>query len=200
MKRITAVNGQPTNPNDGTMFNQFVDDIVSPSAANDNHPSWPANYLLGAFDAGITKPGDELEYTVYFLSSGNLAAGDVRVCDRIPTHTQFINDAYNSLAPANTGGGNRGILLNFNGQQFGLTNADDGDEIADTGGNDNGIGGYYFPAGVNSSTAFPGITTSCSGTNDNGTNVVDLSDIPNATGNGTPIDSYGFIRFRVVAD
>ncbi len=44
------------------------------------------------------------------------------------------------------------------------------------------------------------MTINCGGTNDNGASVVALSDIPNTTGNGTPTDSYGFLRFRVVVD
>ena len=41
---------------------------------------------------------------------------------------------------------------------------------------------------------------SCSGSNDSGIIVVDLSNLPNATGEGSPANSYGFIRFRVSVD
>ena len=204
VKRITAINGDRTqNPNDGTALNQFVDDTVSPQSDDDNNANWPGSYLLGAINAGSAKPAsndpaDTIEYTIYFLSAGNAEAKNVLVCDRIPTNTTFISDAFNTSPPASPGAGLRGLLLGFNGSEVALTNANDGDEIADTGGNDNGIGGYYFAAGIEPSTLFPDIN--CGGSNDNGAIVIDLSGIPNATGEGTPASSYGFIRFRVAID
>ncbi|MGB5915884.1 MAG: hypothetical protein WBG63_13535, partial [Phormidesmis sp.] len=204
VKRITAVNGDRTqNPNDGTALNQFVDDTVSPQSDDDNDANWPSNYLLGAINGGNAKPvsndpADTVEYTIYFLSAGNAEAKSVLLCDRIPTNTTFISDAFNSSLPASPGAGVRGLVLGFDGSEVALTNANDGDEIAETGGNNNGIGGYYFSAGTEPSTLFPNIN--CGGSNDNGAIVVDLSDIPNATGEGTPANSYGFIRFRVAID
>ena len=82
-------------------------------------------------------------------------------------------------------------MLNFDDNEVALTNANDGNEIAD-------IGGYYFSAGTEPSTIFPNIN--CGGSNDNGAIVIDLSDIPNATGEGTPNNSYGSIRFRAIVD
>ncbi|MGC1217498.1 MAG: SdrD B-like domain-containing protein [Phormidesmis sp.] len=204
VKRITAINGDRTqNPNDGTALNQFVDDTVSPQSDDDNDANWPSNYLLGAINGGNAKPvsndpADTVEYTIYFLSAGNAEAKSVLLCDRIPTNTTFISDAFNSSLPASPGAGVRGLVLGFDGSEVALTNANDGDEIAETGGNNNGIGGYYFSAGTEPSTLFPNIN--CGGSNDNGAIVVDLSDIPNATGEGTPANSYGFIRFRVAID
>ena len=43
-------------------------------------------------------------------------------------------------------------------------------------------------------SSFP---SSCTGTtNGNGAVVVNMGSIPNATGSGTPANSYGFIRFK----
>jgi len=78
-----------------------------------------------------------------------------------------------------------------------LTNAADGDELADTG-NQDGIGGYYFPAGIDPSNTFLGLD--CGAANGNGAIVVDLSTLPHATDQGTPTNAYGFIRFQVTLD
>lgn len=211
VKRITAINRGEA---DEQLFDtSYVDGGTNSDA--DNETNWPGgtatatvgsgtveSYIAGIIngaDSGITiNPGETLEYTIPFLSNGDIAAQDVLVCDRIPENTTFVLDSFNSSPPAGAGFGDHGILVEVNGSQVALTNTNDGDEIADSGGNDNGIGGYYFDPGVDPTTVFPDI--SCNGTSDNGTVVVDLSDVPNATGEGIPTDSYGFIRFRVAVD
>ncbi len=213
VKRITAINRGLAN--EQSFDNSYVD-VGAPDDA-DNAVNWPgaptaatigggtvesfiAGLADGADNSTTVTPGDVIEYTIPFLSDGDVAAQDVLVCDRIPPNTTFVTDAFNDLTPPFTGGGDRGILLNFNGATIGLTNVNDGDEITDTPGNDDGVGGYYFPTGVDPSTAFPGVTLNCGGPNDNGAIVIDLSDIPNATGEGVPANSYGLIRFRAVVD
>ena len=214
VKRITAIN-QGLFERERLFYTSYVDVAGDP---NDNEPNWPGgttpatigggtveSYIQGITGvdnmtaiAGTTvRPGDEIEYTILFLSNGSTAANNVLICDRIPQNTTFLPNAFNDLAGT---GGDRGIRLAFSGGITSLTNADDGDEIAATNGDNNGIGGYYFPATVDPSAAFPGAGVNCGGPNDNGVIVVDLSDIPNATGDGTPGDSYGFIRFRVSVD
>ncbi len=206
-KRITAINEQA--------FAASYVDVGTPND-DDNLVNWPGpatntnigpNSVVESYIAGLAdgadnnttvSPDDMVEYTILFLSNGDADAQDVLICDRIPANTTFAGDAFNKLTPASSISDSRGIALNFNGQEVGLTNGNDGDEIPDTGGNDNGIGGYYFPAGIDPSTAFPSV--GCGGTNDNGAIVVDLSDIPQSTSDGTPVNSYGFIRFRVVVD
>ena len=213
LKRITAINrGLPDEQDFGS---EYVD--TGGPDDGDNNENWPGaptaatigggtveSYIAGIVD-GVTsnamvRPGNEVEYTIPFLSDGNVTALNALICDPVPANTTFIEDAFNGSPPAGGGTGDRGILLSFNGADVALTNADDGDEIVDSGGNDNGVGGYYFPAGVDPSAAL-GTTVNCGGgTNDNGAVVVDLSNLPNATGEGTPADSYGFIRFRVAVD
>jgi uncharacterized repeat protein (TIGR01451 family) len=212
VKRITALNRGLAN--ERLLGTSYVD--VGASNDADNVVNWPGpataatfgggtveSYLAGISDGTASstqvKPRDEIEYTISFLSDGDTAAGGMLVCDRVPSNTTFVSSAFNSSPPAGGGLGDRGILINFNNREAAFTNDNDGDEIANTSGN-NGVGGYYFPAGVDPSTAFPGRTVSCGGTNTNGAIVVDLSDIPHATGEGTPISSYGFIRFRAAVN
>ncbi|MEO0806439.1 MAG: GEVED domain-containing protein [Cyanobacteria bacterium J06643_4] len=196
VKRITAVaGGQVLNPNDGTPLDQFVDVTTGPQANDDNHTNWPANYLLGAPEGGIVRPvseqlADSLEYTIYFLSAGGSAANGVLLCDRIPPNTDYLSDAYRSAAPNSPPPsplsdpfGARGIALNVAGSDYSLTGKSDGDA------------GYYFPPGVEPSTVFP--TINCNGPNDNGAIVVNLGNLPPATGAGTPAAAYGALRFQV---
>jgi uncharacterized repeat protein (TIGR01451 family) len=180
VKRITAINStQFTDLIDG------VDDINSPNYvpppndADDNHPHWPANYLQGRLNGGNISPGDELEYTIYFLSAGNTTAQNVLMCDRLHYNTTFIPDTFNDSQPPP----DRGILLSYNAQSLALTNIEDSDA------------GQYFPPGIEPTDVYPNIN--CGGPNTNGTIVVNLGNIPHSTSAGQPSDSYGFIRFRV---
>lgn len=180
VKRITAVNStQYTDLIDG------VDDINSPNYvpapfdADDNHPNWPANYLQGRLNGGVIVPGDEIEYTIYFLSTGDTTALNVLLCDRLPQNTTFIPDTFNGGVP----GADRGILLSYNGTSTALTGIQDGDA------------GQYFPPGIEPTDVYSNIN--CGGFNTNGAVVVDLGDVPNSTNPGDPSDSYGFFRFRV---
>lgn len=210
-KRIVAINRGRA---DERLFEATYVDVGAPDD-NDNIVNWPGiavpaegggsveSYIVGA--TGIdeitattnttVRPGDEIEYAISFLSDGDAAATDMLLCDRIPANTTFVPDAFNALNP--TSGGARGILLNFNNETLALTNANDGDESIGTIAND-GFGGYYFLPGEDPSLTFPGL--SCASPNNTGAIVVDLSSVPNATGEGTPDNSYGFIRFRVVVD
>ncbi|MGC1307548.1 MAG: hypothetical protein WA885_09985 [Phormidesmis sp.] len=210
VKRIIAINRGLANEQS---FEASFVDVGTPND-DDNAVNWPGppiaatvgsgmveSYISGIANGAVSSqevsPGDVLEYTIPFLSDGNAAARDVLVCDRIPTNTTFVADAYNSSVPAAVGD-QRGILVSIGGTNTTLTNVNDGDEIPNSGGNDNGIGGYYFPAGIEPSSTFPGLN--CGGSNSNGAIVVDLSDIPNATSDGIPNNSYGYIRFRAVVN
>jgi uncharacterized repeat protein (TIGR01451 family) len=79
VKRITAINA--------TSIPNLFDD---PGTPDDNDPKWPAGYLKGSIDSSIVRPGDEVEYTIYFLSNGTAPVRDIKVCDRIPLSTSFI--------------------------------------------------------------------------------------------------------------
>jgi len=163
VKRITGI--------DGTAITSHIDDTSGPTADNDNHPHWPpgsnaagiSDFLAGAIDGSVS-PGDELEYTVYFLSSGNFPLTNVNLCDWIPENTTYVA---NSAA------------LFFNGS---TTQASS----------------QFLAAGNTPSVPCP------TGSNTNGAVVVNVVDattqLPAATGPGTPNDAYGYIRFRVTVD
>ncbi|MGB7088065.1 MAG: SdrD B-like domain-containing protein, partial [Phormidesmis sp.] len=189
VKRITAINGQTTNPNDSTPLNTVLNDGVADSA--DDNSNWPASYLVGALNGGLVSPvsnnlADTVEYSIYFLSAGEAIAQNVLVCDRIPQYTNFLPDSYAGILsadPLSTQPNPLGIAFSFNGSEVALTGANDGDA------------GYYFPANTEPSTLFSDID--CGGTNDNGAVVVDLGDLPPATAAGDPANSFGRLRFQV---
>jgi trimeric autotransporter adhesin len=203
VKRITAVNGSSTNG--GVVLNTYDPDPTYPYDKNviqsgltpPSSDKWPnttgatnSTFLLGARNGGTTKTGDEIEYTIYFLSAGSGAAKNVTICDRIPRYQTFVFDAFNSLPTApNTGTaaspGNRGIAV-FQGSStnpdtiYSYTNIGDGDAAR------------YYPPG----STLPSACTQPALAEDNGSIVVNLGDVPNATNPGTPKESYGFLRFR----
>ncbi len=193
IKRITAINGEP-------IVIRFQDGLNSPGspnnvgnkAADDNDSDWPGTpprneSLRGAINSSTIaptvnlKPGDEVEYTVYFLNTGAASADNVSICDFVPANQTYVGTGYNSLSTADAGGlpgTNYGIaILSANGgTPVKATNAVDGDR-----------GQFY-------TSNFPG---ACTGTpNGNGAVVVNMGSIPHATGPGTPASSYGFIRFK----
>jgi uncharacterized repeat protein (TIGR01451 family) len=174
VKRITAINANP------------ITTVVDPNTTadpNDNEPNWPTNYLKGAIDGGIVKPGDEMEYTIYFLSSGDVPLTKIAVCDLVPANNTFSPSAFNGLTPTDGGlpGADSGMALAIGPTMTYLSNAADTDR------------GEFFVSGTTP-------TTNCSGANTNGAVVVKIvtgaNTIPNATAPGTPNNSYGFIRFR----
>ncbi|MEO1690420.1 MAG: GEVED domain-containing protein [Cyanobacteria bacterium J06631_6] len=194
VKRITAINRD--RPGE-ILFDSFVND----NTADDNNSSWLGfqassnssgntnTYTLGEINGGEVKPGDEVEYTIYFLSAGGKTAANVFVCDLIPDNMEFVTTGFESEPAATIGllGTAKGLLWEYNSEVESLSNAIDGD------------GGSYFPPGVEPINAFP--TVQCgnpSQPNTNGAVVIDLGSLPNATAPGTPSNSYGFVRFRAV--
>lgn len=89
VKRITTITrGGTTLP--GVNFNEVIND---PAAANDDDPGWAQISLFGIITLPDTNPvqsGDEVTYTVYFLSNGTAPALDVSICDLIPGGTTFV--------------------------------------------------------------------------------------------------------------
>ncbi len=173
VKRITAINTSPITT---------VVDPTTTADLNDNEPNWPANYLKGAIDGGIVKPGDDVEYTIYFLSSGDVPLTKIAVCDLVPANNTFSPNTFNGLIPTDGGlpGADSGIAMAIGLTTTYMSNASDADR------------GEFFVGGTTPST-------NCSGTNTNGAVVVDIekgvNTLPNATAPGIPNNSYGFIRF-----
>ena len=189
IKRITRLNNQDlTDIVDGRsdVATNASNYVPEPYATDDNEPKWPAGYLRGLINAGTVKPGDELEYTIYFLSNGLGNATNVKFCDLVPTNVSLIPTAFNGMTPNDGGlpGADRGIALAIgsNTPTLYLTNVGDSDR------------GYFY-------TANDSGTPSYCGTNTNGAVVVNITvpsfpNLPAATGSGTPANSYGFVRFR----
>lgn len=168
VKRITAVNG--------TSIAGFDED----NSASADNPDWPSpntTSLRGKRSVANVKPGDELEYTIYFLDT-QAPSTNVALADVLPAGTTFEPDAYGTGA---------GIGLAYSTSAVPtapdafLTDAADPDA------------GQFYPPGAAGS---PGTTPNVAG-------VVAVrlapspATLPAATGPGAPAGSYGFIRFKV---
>lgn len=204
IKRITRINGVPTNgavnldvyvDDDNSPYDDNVDETPpfagQPDPNQDDTTNWPDadslngpdDYLKGVIDAGEVKPGDEIEYTIYFLSTGGIPASSVELCDRIPDSQTFVPDAFNAETAAPNGGvgASRGILVDYNNSALAYTNDADGDTAQF----------YLTGAALPDSCNVPPAQSE-----DNGAIVVDLGTLPQATSPGTPSTSYGAVRFR----
>lgn len=121
VKRVTSVGG--------TAVTGFVDDGTANN--EDNDPNWPASFLEGSIDTSTAAPGEEIEYSLYFLSNGNDDITNLNICDMIPADTTFVAGSVSmtfngtttapggffagapadpSICPADNGNG--GILVN----------------------------------------------------------------------------------------
>jgi trimeric autotransporter adhesin len=187
VKRITEINGDRTqNPNNTSFkLNQVLD---RPSfAADDAFPTnnWPSSFLVGAYDAGPIKPSDIVEYTVYFMNSSGSDANNVKICDRIVGAQQFFADAYGT-------GKDIEYKLGANAVQYltkdSLTSVDRAELNASTG----AIAGCPAPSitGTNNGTVVMDVTGSGS------SGQQDLATLTGATTQGSPINSYGYFRFK----
>jgi uncharacterized repeat protein (TIGR01451 family) len=149
VKRITQVNTTP--------YNAFID---NPADANDDPGIWPATFQpVGLIQQDSQNPltsGDEVEYTIYFLSDGLQPVQNAKICDAIPEGTTFI---------ANSFGVGSGILFNQGGAQAPQTNAPDADQ-----------GTFFSP--------LTPVTAPCSALNNpNGSAFVQLGEVPNTAPN-----------------
>jgi uncharacterized repeat protein (TIGR01451 family) len=192
VKRITAINADSEkNPNDNTPLNVFVNDTGTTDDDNANWPTAKNTYLRGAINGGIVKPGDEVEYTIYFLNTV-APATNVTICDPVPANQTFVLTTYS----ASSGIG----FLNSTTTPIpttptGLTNANDADK-----------GRYYVANDASTPTVCKKFDTTgaliASGpaANTDGAIVVEVvkgaTQLPASTGAGNPANSYGFVRFR----
>lgn len=195
VKRITAIN----NVN----ITGFVDDTTSPKAADDNDSNWPSpntQYLRGAFENITVVPGDRLEYTIYFLVSGNKDLTNITICDLIPPNTTFASGAYDVVG----GGSNLGIAFANDASSLPTAPTNYFTSIFDS------DRGKFYPAGSLPPTtcrkpnaANPSVPADDLTAADNidGLVVVNVvstpTTLPHAIGAGTPTNSYGFVRFQV---
>jgi uncharacterized repeat protein (TIGR01451 family) len=213
VKRITTINGNTTN---GTVsLNSYDPDptypydknVIQPGITPPTTDKWPntignplsSTFLLGARDGGVTKLGDEVEYTIYFLSAGTSTAQAVQLCDRIPNHQAFVPNSYNFLTPgqgvAPTVNADRGIALSYQGSLESYTNLADGD-----------IAQYYPPGQVPLPDVCKTVANPNVNSNPTGAVVVNLGlgatgttggEMPSANDPGSTNTAYGFVRFKV---
>ena len=170
LKRITKINGQTTNPNDGTVLNGATTDAFNAGVSN-----WPTNFLFGTTNAGKIKPTDTIEYTVYFLNNQGTDATTVKMCDPIRGGQEYVSST---------------IQLQLgNGAATAQTDAADSIDSAHS------YSAGNTPANCNAAAATS--TGADSGGVAIGIPNVDapLPAIPGATGVGTPTQSYGLFRF-----
>jgi uncharacterized repeat protein (TIGR01451 family) len=206
VKRITAINGDRTkNPNDNTPLNVYQDYTIGAEASGDNHPNWPtpintnsslgdniSTFLQGAIDGGKVKPEDEIEYTIYYLNAGDGDAKNVKICDVVLDNMTFVSHSYAE---------GFGMNMALHGTTLPTIN---NKNLSNTIGDDEGD---FYPPSTN-----PAVVNLCkkhdannpnnliplnSSNNLSGAVLINLNTpIPNATGSGTPPNSYGFVRFR----
>jgi trimeric autotransporter adhesin len=91
VKRVTAIGS--------TAITTTIDDTVTTKAANDNNSKWPlpidstsgiSTLLKGSLNTSKVLPNQEIEYTIYFLSAGNVPIKTVNICDLIPINTTYV--------------------------------------------------------------------------------------------------------------
>ncbi|MGQ4649323.1 DUF6923 family protein [Lyngbya aestuarii] len=87
VKRITNVTrgGVPIS---GVAFNSFVND--SQATADLNAAGFTPTGIPQIDSDTILQSGDQVEYTVYFISDGSQPAANAKICDSIPEGTEFI--------------------------------------------------------------------------------------------------------------
>jgi uncharacterized repeat protein (TIGR01451 family) len=148
-------------------FNSFIDD---PNDSNDNAPGWsqlsPRGVISLDSQAGL-QSGDEVEYTLYFLSDGTQSIQNARFCDLIPDDTAFVPNSF---------GVGSGVLLGLAGTNTSVTNVADTDR------------GSFFSA----LSPLPAGNSCINQTNRNGAVILNVGNLPQATGS-----NFGFVRFRV---
>jgi hypothetical protein len=195
IKRITAIKPtgtttwiRTTNPNDATPLNTIVHNPLD-LANNDTNSNWPnATYLVGAYNAGKIQPGDELEYTIYYLNSQGANANTLKICDPIcGKQTYTANSMQLFLGGAST--------------SISLTDAVDGVDransyLADAAPTDCNVGN--IEASLKAARDNGGVAIQLVGTG--ATTQPDLPFIPGATTPGILANAYGWFRFTTKVD
>jgi uncharacterized repeat protein (TIGR01451 family) len=189
VKRITAVTDGTTGVK--TSFNLPLANVAECDDGKNPHdydnPGWPSGYLVGKCNLTQVKPGDELEYTIYFLNGGGASAKDVNICDRLSSNLMFQPQFETTTT-------NRGIAFNLqatttNPPEY-LTNSKDGDS------------GYFIEPNTPLTNNFISSCNLSGLNNSNGVVVVNAVTGSNAivasVANGaTPVaNSYGYIKFK----
>jgi trimeric autotransporter adhesin len=88
-KRITSITDGTTGA--VISFNTYVND---PGTTEDDAANWPnvATTVLGETNGGQAKPGDIIEYAVYYRNAGENRISSAKVCDRLNTNLVYQED------------------------------------------------------------------------------------------------------------
>ena len=196
VKRITGIKPagsttviRTTNPNDGTSLNPTtVVHNPADTLNNDTNANWPSSYVVGAFNAGKIKPGDEIEYTIYYLNAQGSNSNNLKICDPIRGKQAYAPGTMQLQPGSST-------------TPIGLT------DLVDT---TIDRANSYLPGAVNVPANCNAGSTTATGVDRGGVAIgitglganpqPDLSALPSATSSGTPTTSYGWFRFRAKVD
>jgi hypothetical protein len=199
VKRITAIKPAGTttwvrtkNPNEPAATATPLNTVVHNTPNDASTINWPSTtYLVGAVNAGKIKPGDELEYTIYYLNAQTqgTSATSLKICDPIRGGQTYAPGSM-QLLPGNAS------------TPIGLTDLAT-DTTVDRA---NSYVAGAAPADCNANNS-----TILNGTRDNGGVAIqivgtgtsvqpNLSAIPGSTAPGTPNTSYGWFRFTTKVD
>jgi SdrD B-like domain len=98
-KRVTAVTSGSTT----TSYTNYVNDATT---TDDDVANWPGvnTFVLGAISGISVKPGDEIEYTIYYRNAGENRISQAKICDQLNSNLIYQTD-FNA---ANVG---KGIVL-----------------------------------------------------------------------------------------
>jgi hypothetical protein len=203
VKRITAIKPagtttwvRTTNPNEPAATATPLNTVVHNTANDASTINWPsATYLVGAVDAGKIQPGDELEYTIYYLNAQTqgTSATSLKICDPIRGKQTYTPGSMQLLP---------GGVVDIPANRITLT-----DLATDT----NIDRASSYAAGAAPTDCNASNSTILTGTRDNGGVAIqivgtgatvqpNLSAIPGATTAGSPTDSYGWFRFTTKVD
>jgi trimeric autotransporter adhesin len=160
-KRITSIADGITGA--VTSFNSYVND---PSTTEDDAVNWPgvATTVFGEINGGEAKPGDIVEYTVYYRNAGENRISLAKVCDRLNSNLVYQTN----FDAAHVGSGI--VLKQGSGIEQFLTSVSDTDqgEFATAQPTDCNQAGSAINAtsnnvvvvqAANSTTAIPGLST-----------------------------------------
>jgi hypothetical protein len=207
VKRITGIKpvGSSTwfrtaNPNEPAATATRLDTVVHnplDTANNDTNSKWPAaTYLVGAYNAGKIKPGDELEYTIYYLNAQGADATSLKICDPIRGKQTYTTGSMQLLP----GGSSISLpLTDVVDPNIDRANSYGAAALptvvtAPIDCNTGSIGASLLTARDNGGVAVQITGTSASGIQPT------LTAIPGATANGVPNTSYGWFRFTTKVD
>ena len=81
--------GITTLTNEAQLLTANTDPVVATATTDITHTPAPDVFLQKAADNTLLNPGDTVTYTITAVNAGDAAAGNVQVCDALPTDTYF---------------------------------------------------------------------------------------------------------------